>query len=532
VVSYLKNGWENDFIDKYKQLRPDISNAPVPANLPAENPPEFPQAANWQPIFQVREKFPMFTIENIMTYFLKRKAGDNKENNDYKNLSSLAFGLFKHGHVQKIEVTIDEDANMIHIKCECLPEMKKNIKYQLCLSMVKSGNGTGDITFASCSPCPAGKAPYASCKHIAALCYALEEFVRIGKSDRDYQTCTSRLQTWNQPRKRKLDSSSVYEIDFSKKVYGKDPKKARKLQDPRLPAFRESRPSVANQVLLENINIISLDCGFSKIMSREKPKTAEHIISPPKAQPVSIDEIYQRAEKVKKNLFVSDAERNMISNKTQQQSKTKLWNEYRKYRITASKCKRALQNPTTSPTKAISEILHYKTNFQTQKMRQGLEDECKILKLYEDKLGCKVHKVGFIISSTHPFLGASPDGEVFKRCLVEVKRIFPGEMSLTQAVCKRRICKMQCGNQLVLNEKHQYFYQVQQQLYCMEYEHSDLVISDLKDILIFSVKKKTHFANTVVPKLEEFYNKYLATELAYPRIALGLPRLGKVLREI
>ena len=148
-------------------------------------------------------------------------------------------------------------------------------------------------------------------------------------------------------------------------------------------------------------------------------------------------------------------------------------------------------------------------------MRQGLEDKRKILKLYEDKLGCKVHKVGFVISSTQPFLGASPDGEVFKRCLVKVKRISPGEIPLTQAVCKRGICEMQFGK-LVLNEKHQYLYQVQQQLYCMEYEYTDLVLSDLKDIIIFSVKKSREFANIVVPKLEEFYDKYIAIELAYP----------------
>jgi hypothetical protein len=44
--------------------------------------------------------------------------------------------------------------------------------------------------------------------------------------------------------------------------------------------------------------------------------------------------------------------------------------------------------------------------------------------------------------------------------------------------------------------------------------------------------KRKDFANIVVPRLEEFYDKYIAIELAYPRIAFGLPRLGKVMREI
>ena len=68
-------------------------------------------------------------------------------------------------------------------------------------------------------------------------------------------------------------------------------------------------------------------------------------------------------------------------------------------------------------------------------MQQGLEDETKILMMYEEILGCKVNKKGFIISFTHPFLGAFPDGVVPEECLVEVKRTFPGIMTLKEAVC-------------------------------------------------------------------------------------------------
>lgn len=44
-------------------------------------------------------------------------------------------------------------------------------------------------------------------------------------------------------------------------------------------------------------------------------------------------------------------------------------------------------------------------------------------------------QAGFIIVRTHPFLGASPDGEVDGR-LIEAKRIFPKNMTLREAVCK------------------------------------------------------------------------------------------------
>ena len=96
---------------------------------------------------------------------------------------------------------------------------------------------------------------------------------------------------------------------------------------------------VANQTPMDNIKTISLDCGFSQLICSDKPKNVEYIISPLKTQPASLDGICQKANKVKQNLFVSKDERDLVKIKTREQSKSKLWNQHRKYRITASKCK-------------------------------------------------------------------------------------------------------------------------------------------------------------------------------------------------
>jgi len=70
-------------------------------------------------------------------------------------------------------------------------------------------------------------------------------------------------------------------------------------------------------------------------------------------------------------------------------------------------------------------------------MKQGLKDEKKIIRLYENKLDCKVSETGFVISQSYPFLGASPDGEVHvDGGLVEIKRIFTDGLSLKEAVYK------------------------------------------------------------------------------------------------
>ena len=61
------------------------------------------------------------------------------------------------------------------MKVTCLPEMKKDLAYSLEMRIKKDDTS---IQCAECG-CPAGREPRGSCKHIAALCYALEDFVKI-----------------------------------------------------------------------------------------------------------------------------------------------------------------------------------------------------------------------------------------------------------------------------------------------------------------------------------------------------------------
>lgn len=85
-----------------------------------------------------------------MNYFVERLAQDNEKNKDYKNLNSKAFGLFKHGHVQKIKVSRDVDSNLMCFHCHCLPEMKKNVRYNLsCFRIERRGDNLCFLLFMS-----------------------------------------------------------------------------------------------------------------------------------------------------------------------------------------------------------------------------------------------------------------------------------------------------------------------------------------------------------------------------------------------
>ena len=73
---------------------------------------------------------------------------------------------------------------------------------------------------------------------------------------------------------------------------------------------------------------------------------------------------------------------------------------------------------------------------------------------------------------------------------------------------------------------------MQQQLFCSGYKYEDLVLSDLKEVIILNIKQSSSFSKKYVPKLKNFYDQYLAPELAYPRVALGIPQLGKVIENV
>ena len=50
-------------------------------------------------------------------------------------------------------------------------------------------DGSGDIIHANCG-CEDGHGPESTCKHIAALCHALEDFVKVFVLPEDVQLCT------------------------------------------------------------------------------------------------------------------------------------------------------------------------------------------------------------------------------------------------------------------------------------------------------------------------------------------------------
>ena len=114
--------------------------------------------------------------------------------------------------------------------------------------------------------------------------------------------------------------------------------------------------------------------------------------------------------------------------------------------------------------------------------------------------------------------------------LVEAKKIHPRENeTLHQALLRLHICKprKETPGELVVNENHRYYFQVQQQLLCTPRLWGDFVASDGKSFYIERLTFDEKFWEERIIKLEKFYNDTILLELAYPRVKNGLERIGK-----
>ena len=152
------------------------------------------------------------------------KEEDGLERQDWKNLTSSGYRLFKEGHVQQLKVSSQEP---FVVKAICLPKMKKDREYSTTVILQQE---PASVLEASCT-CPAGKGSWGSCKHLAALCYCLEDFVKMRSTaiQLDEASCTSVVQKWNQPRKKHLDSKMVEDISSESAVFGKERKRREKI---------------------------------------------------------------------------------------------------------------------------------------------------------------------------------------------------------------------------------------------------------------------------------------------------------------
>ena len=387
---------------------------------------------------------PMFTMPNMMTYFVMRKALDGRQANDFKNINSHAFPLFKSGHIQSIKIC--SDVAQHHYTCLCLPEMKKNTVYKIELRL----DGCSDIISAKCE-CPAGIGPRGSCKHIAAFCYSIKEFVRI----KSLESCMDREQVWNhQPRKRRLQPREVTDIAFVKKEYGKE-------KTAKVPHHYDPRPQPLRHTSEEEIvefkgrlTDIGSNAAFLHVLG---PPTQIPLPSPLppsphivrervmqelklQAAPLSINNTVDAGKFFLKQISYSQEVVENSKKETEDQNLCKQWHEERAYRLTASRFGSIAKRRAPCPPLAKNILYGGNKPISNAAMQWGRDHERTAIECFTcSSPDLKVVKCGIVVAECG-FLGASPDAVVENSsgeevCVIEVKYPYSARESTVVEAC-------------------------------------------------------------------------------------------------
>ncbi len=236
---------------------------------------------------------------------------------------------------------------------------------------------------------------------------------------------------------------------------------------------------------------------------------------------------------------------------TQEQSKSKLWFQARKYRITASKCKTVCllgDNLPSSHAKQfkwrffnwIQKNGWYPNFVQTNDMQYGINEEPKARLAYTQATGNQVQETGFWVNKKFPYLGASPDGLIMGNDgkvigLIEIKCLkILKEKSVEDLVKEKNggeipsyVLNNQCftfdGNNLKLRESHIYYYQVQLQMLVTDLNFCDFVLHSPKGSpSIQRITRDEKLMNRLCHSLSGFWHKVLAPEYFEMRVPRNL----------
>ena len=545
--AYIKNGWAGAITDPDGIVKATTSKTSTScvSDIPGT------EAHVWKPLKECvahKDSHPLVTFSNsqIITYFVTRTAVDGLPANDLKAINTSAQHLFKCGHVQDIKFMI---TGHLAFQAKCIPAMRKDRIYKLSLLLDKD---TLDVEQAECG-CPAGKGPFASCKHVAALCYALEEFSRFGRVP-EFLTSTEKLQQWNQPRPKKLEIIPVAELSSRRDEILKkknDNVLFHRTYDPRPVEYR-----IVDNAALEGLrcDLQSLNqrSAFLDILMPSKEKVEhDHTYSSPSGMPAGINKTTITANhskefecsvpsypindhdfknscmEVKTSLNLSCCERKSLEMETRDQSSQPMWHVARSKRITASKCGKILCQKTKTVSLLRQCVYPKPLLHPPVPIAWGRQHESIAIKKYtshknESGSTVSVDKCGFIVHPTKGWLGASPDGRVQDSTCskpngaLEVKCPYSKRDQTPEEACSDSnfFCEL-VNSEVNLKHDHSYYHQVQLQLYVGTdlYDWCDFCVYTCKGVSTQRIFQDEEWQLKNIPELEMYFDTHIAPEL-------------------
>ncbi|XP_069133482.1 uncharacterized protein [Argopecten irradians] len=429
-------------------------------------------------------KFPNVTTANINTYL---------EQYD-KSIEKVSMNMYKEKYLMYMRSVSYND--MFFVRSSCHAEMSKSVAYKIDVSF----DSDGHVQESQCE-CAAGMGPNAHCKHVCTVLYAVSEF-SCKKHVIVELTCTEKLQTFHHVKRYKGSPLKARELkmDGANEVcnikFDPRPLHLRKCDNYK-DNFRNiclSSPGISNLPIFQtfvpaNTLAVAHDHDYFALTHEDNFLTSLGV--------KDVDEHY-----------VSKIESN-----TREQSNSKLWGAERSKRLCSSSFGRICKLTSLTDKKRLaSAYLKPAEKLKAPSIIHGKKYEPFAIERYMSEKKCDVSKCGLFISESHPYLAASPDGVVEGSHLVEVKCPY---VSRDKEITPQSIPYLRENGEgnLILSPKHDYFYQVQGQLFCTKMHRCDFVVFTLCDMKIIEIERDDNFISNMVSSLTNFFDEYFCPAL-------------------
>jgi len=227
------------------------------------------------------------------------------------------------------------------------------------------------------------------------------------------------------------------------------------------------------------------------------------------------------------SLQVSETERDSIQIATIGQSFNENWRFERRNRLTASNAGRIYKlQDHTSNCSTLKAILHPQDLSRIENIKNGINLEPEAKRSYTLLTGSEVVECGLFVYVENGTLAASPDGLVEKDGILEVKCINCKPEDVPNRPDKF-LQRVKPSDELQINKKHKYYYQIIMQLYVTGKLFCDFFVyhkpKDDKDNLIYFFRQRVEKNDAtdllwedMEKKLTNFFSCDMAPEIVNP----------------
>ncbi|XP_022802529.1 uncharacterized protein LOC111340026 [Stylophora pistillata] len=459
----------------------------------------------------------------------------------FKNYKSLeAYNQVVSGFVASVKGYLVLEKHVVVAKVRHSQRMNDSL---VTIWIIHGTNGR--VFSAHCLGCKAGLAE--SCSHIASVLIYLECWTRInGKLACTQVKCTWLLPTYVDKvayaRAKEINFTSAKKLkeELDSKIDSFDGK------DTRFDQNKTVKPKITSSTIVSAQEVLNFYERLNKCETKAAVLTlidpyADQFVSKSRNVPVVTDlyeprnldlkytELLNKCLEVEIN--ISEEEIEIVEQDTKTQAKGSGFFRHRAGRIGASVCGAAYHTNIAQPSQSLIQSVCYPHLFKLniKAVKYGCKYEESAIRAYEQvmkqqHINFELKRCGLFINKEYPYIHATPDflvscdccglgcGEV--KCPISIK-----DGNFEEYSHKSTSCLEDVNGKLKLRRTHNYYYQVQQQLFTLpERKFCDFVVFSRdsqgnSQIVCDRINPDTEHSKNVLSKLEVFWRICILPEM-------------------